>query len=234
MTSRAAIEEQIRLLNEQLVASTAYDPEFTPKELVRWNPDLIGTVLHCEHTPQKFNIRDFDVMWLHLNAEVFGIITDKGILANIEPTPTPSPGDIITFEKEEIYNNFISITKFKCPLRAHGCDTQKSSYIHYECKIKELHLDAMIEYEFLNGHIRGILNLTLVPVSQSILDHIYVTSIIRLPQQNKDIVIHKYPLSHLYKKWKQEKNALATIPKGLPIVATATASAEPEDPRTKP
>ena len=121
MASRAAIEEQIRLLNEQLAASTAYDPEFTPKELVRWNPDLIGTVLHCEHTPEKLNIRDFSSISEYASAEVFGIVTDKGILANVEAIPSTSElADSITFKKEEIYNNFISITKFKCELRVYA------------------------------------------------------------------------------------------------------------------
>ena len=223
MTSRAAIEEQIRLLSEQLAASTAYDPEFTPKELVRWNPELIGTVLHCEHTPEKLDLGTKFLAGLYVPVELFSIVTDEGIMISTEPA-NGSPGSDTTFAKHEINNNFIPMTKFKYVL---GHTSDKSQYIQYECKIKELNLDAMIEYEFLNGSIRAILNITMVPVGKSLLDFIYVSSIIRLPRENKHFVVHKYPLSRLYKQWKEEKDRRA--PSIISLLA-----AQPEDPRTKP
>ena len=227
MATRAAIEEQIRLLNEQLAASTAYDPEFTPKELVRWNPELIGTVLHCEHTPEKCDLGTKFLPGHYVPVELFSILTDEGMMTSTEPANNGRPDLDTTFAKHDITNNFIPMTKFKYVLSPHGCATQQSSFIQHECKIKELNLDAMIEYEFLNGSIRGILNITMVPVGKSLLDFIYVSSIIRLPRENRHFVVHKYPLSRLYKQWKEEKDRRA--PSVIPLLA-----AQPEDPRTKP
>jgi hypothetical protein len=49
MSSKAEIEAQIAALQARLHESIAYDPAFTPVELVRWDPSLIGTVLHIQH-----------------------------------------------------------------------------------------------------------------------------------------------------------------------------------------
>ena len=211
MASRAAIEEQIRLLNEQLVASTAYDPEFTPKELVRWNPDLIGTVLHCELTPkiQKNEIYNGPIL---VFAEVFGIITDTGMLTNTSHTCHESSYLSYAMYDEELCNDFKKMTIYKrinCHLNEDKCKRLNLKY-HQE------------EVPNTGGHM--MLHLRLVPEDKNILDYIYVSSIITLPYSHKQQqVIHKYPLSHLYKKWKQERDA-----------RKPTASAEPEDPRTKP
>ena len=212
MASRAAIEEQIRLLNEQLVASTAYDPEFTPKELVRWNPDLIGTVLHCEHTPQ-IQMTEIDVgSPPPAFAEIFGIVTDKGMFTNIAENGSFESQYLSRINYiEELCNDFKTMTIFK-KMNYGGLNEDK-------CK----RLNLKYHQEEVPYACYKILYLRLVPEDKSILDYIYVSSIITLPYSFKPQVFHKYPLSSIYKKWKQERDA-----------RKPTASAEPEDPRTKP
>ena len=48
MTTRAEIEAQIAAL-KAVLKEKEIDPDFTPKELVRWDPSLIGTMLHMKH-----------------------------------------------------------------------------------------------------------------------------------------------------------------------------------------
>jgi len=49
MSSKAEIEAQIAALQVRLHEHLTYDPAFTPAELVRWDPSLVGTVLHIQH-----------------------------------------------------------------------------------------------------------------------------------------------------------------------------------------
>jgi hypothetical protein len=49
MSSKAEIEAQIAALQARLKEHLTYDPAFTPAELVRWDPSLVGTVLHIQH-----------------------------------------------------------------------------------------------------------------------------------------------------------------------------------------
>ena len=48
MASRAEIEAQIAAL-KAVLKEKEIDPDFTPKELVRWDPTLLGTMLHMKH-----------------------------------------------------------------------------------------------------------------------------------------------------------------------------------------
>jgi len=48
MTTRAEIEAEIARL-QSMLQRTEIDPEFTPMELVRWDPSLIGTLLRIQH-----------------------------------------------------------------------------------------------------------------------------------------------------------------------------------------
>jgi hypothetical protein len=49
MSSKAEIEAQIAALQARLRETIEYDPAFTPLELVRWDPSLIGTMIHIQH-----------------------------------------------------------------------------------------------------------------------------------------------------------------------------------------
>jgi hypothetical protein len=49
MSSKTEIEAQIAALQAKLKEHLTYDPAFTPAELVRWDPSLVGTVLHIQH-----------------------------------------------------------------------------------------------------------------------------------------------------------------------------------------
>jgi len=46
--TRAEIEAEIARLRARL-DHVEIDPAFTPTELVRWDPSLLGTVLHIKH-----------------------------------------------------------------------------------------------------------------------------------------------------------------------------------------
>jgi hypothetical protein len=48
-TAAAEIKAQIAALQARLHESITYDPAFTPAELVRWDPSLIGTAFRIQH-----------------------------------------------------------------------------------------------------------------------------------------------------------------------------------------
>ena len=49
MSSKAEIEAQIAALQARLREAITYDPLFTPTELLRWDPSLIGTMFSIQH-----------------------------------------------------------------------------------------------------------------------------------------------------------------------------------------
>jgi hypothetical protein len=49
MSSKAEIEAQIAALQARLRETIEYDRSFTPAELVRWDPSLVGTIFRIQH-----------------------------------------------------------------------------------------------------------------------------------------------------------------------------------------
>jgi len=69
MASRAEIEAQIAAL-KAVLKDKEIDPDFTPKELVRWDPTLLGTILHMKH-PMNLPRTAFRVLFKN-NGEYYG------------------------------------------------------------------------------------------------------------------------------------------------------------------
>ena len=78
MTSKSEIEAQIRVLQGKL-KKCELDPAFTPTELVRWMPCMIGKMLH---------MMPYDG---HKKMEQFGWLTPTGLLVNNEIVGTAHP-----------------------------------------------------------------------------------------------------------------------------------------------
>ena len=115
MSSKAEIEAQIAALQARLREAITYDPAFTPAELVRWDPSLVGTAFRIQHeldipaNPFQHTIfRDSDAklfIWSRTAAdkhngartaspsrlEMFGILTHSGILLRNNPHYTIRP-----------------------------------------------------------------------------------------------------------------------------------------------
>jgi hypothetical protein len=115
MSSKAEIQAQIAALQARLHEHLTYDPAFTPAELVRWDPSLIGTAFRIQHeldipaNPFQHTIfRDSDAklfIWSRTAAdkyngprtaspsrlEMFGILTSSGILLRNNPRSTIKP-----------------------------------------------------------------------------------------------------------------------------------------------
>ena len=95
MASRAEIEAQIAAL-KAVLKEKEIDPDFTPKELVRWDPTLLGTVLHMKHpTPMPRHILDTNTNRIpyhncslyEMEMEQFCPLTLDGIIVNDDINP---------------------------------------------------------------------------------------------------------------------------------------------------
>ena len=81
MTTRAEIEAQIAAL-KAVLKEKEIDPDFTPKELVRWDPTLLGTMLHMKHP--KSMPRSAFLMTFKRDNDYFGYVNSQvGHYSNI-------------------------------------------------------------------------------------------------------------------------------------------------------
>jgi hypothetical protein len=108
MSAKAEIEAQIRALQGKLKECIEIDPEFTPAELVRWRPSLIGTMLHAKRQsdlpdPAASPPEKLYPPQCHVH-EQFGLLVPGGMLVSRDET-----GD----EKEKLLYEFQEMIKVK-------------------------------------------------------------------------------------------------------------------------
>ena len=70
--TRAEIEAEIARLTARL-DHVGFDPAFTPAELVRWDPSLLGAVLHIKHYEDIPEIA-FDTLYVNSGYNVGGLL----------------------------------------------------------------------------------------------------------------------------------------------------------------
>ena len=121
MTSRAEIEAQILAL-KAILKEKEIDPDFTPKELVRWDPSLIGTILHMKHpiSMPRFILDNCNCNTGYYNCsnelemEQFCALTYDGILVNDDVTGINNPCNVNSLTRRmlnyNLKNDFRSMT----------------------------------------------------------------------------------------------------------------------------
>jgi hypothetical protein len=253
MTTRAEIEAQIAAL-KAVLKEKEIDPDFTPKELVRWDPSLIGTMLHMKH-PISMPRWILDINRLlyqnccsyEMEMEQFCPITLDGIIVNDDINPefygklSRGVEKILTYN---VKNDFRSMTTvplwldtkedmaqdISIKIKSEQLLSAKISY-HPKWRNMDINLPSLndlgvkrgkrickstcIGYSTDSGvtppphctHNTAIGTLPLCGPDDNILDHIFIASVVKLPFQEKEVVIDKYPLSKLYEEWKADKAA---------------------------
>lgn len=220
MSAKAEIEAQIRALQGKL-KDIEIDPEFTPAELVRWRPSLIGTMLHAKPNPALGA-----VSVCHGNAllvyEQFGLLIPDGMLvARHESWPSNgcSGGGPLairgSFGPLDIYAQRPAAEKLILTFQEMINIKQRNhegavidSYISL-CKPEEI-LDKIF---VVSSHtLPNPLMATSVRATDSRFTPLTpLDDRLRYPS-NMLIVIDHYPLSVLYKEWLADKH------RGPPVI----------------
>jgi len=195
MDSYRDIYDQIRILQNRLTElSSVLDPAFTPRELVRWDPTLVGTLLHCEHASKikrsllgpVRNVSD------ELRLEQFGVLTNDGLCVPDEIAEDTS----LVFHT---LNTLESMTRVPIQWRTHRANL--------DAICARYGIDTGMLTQTENRH--GVASYTTgyVPISNknTMLHDIYVASYVKIPCHEKEFVVDKYPLLRLYEEWRQDK-----------------------------
>jgi hypothetical protein len=233
--TRAEIEAEIARLTARL-DHVGFDPAFTPAELVRWDPSLVGTVLHIKHelnipanafsnllSEKMFNgnRRELDDAYGRMAAhnpsekkmEMVGVLIPEGI---------HSIQSLISDGWEEhnpiryiyaVNNDFDSMARLPLPFLQMTYKIDEALVAAQKLiSCKELGMTIVPNgCTHACGHPYNLI-LPLANPDRPLLDQIFVANTIRLPVTNVDIVVDKYPLSTLYNEWKRDKEAARGLP----------------------
>ena len=217
--TRAEIEAEIARLTARL-DHVGFDPAFTPAELVRWDPSLVGTVLHLQHyediPANAFDTIYFKAIHTHTDENLDTACcstTQCGPAMNdekirMEGVLTPTGLRFIKsargkFYKFAVSNEFESMTKLPIPI---GKQQGVSDTLPGKLSFKAL---GMTVERNEGGFFAGFI-LPLANPDRPLLDQIFVATSTRV--HNVDIVVDKYPLSTLYNEWKRDKEAARGLP----------------------
>ena len=260
MTTKAEIEAEIARLQSRL-RRTEVDPEFTPKELVRWDPSLIGTLLRIQHykdvpanafdqlyspkyEPGKTQLKlqehikssewfgrskkDFDfnrTLYSQAYEEPqmvgHGVLTAFGCQTHIgfeAPTTRHRPYTM----KWESTNQFEDVAIFKRVFRNYTsyASTFASDYDgsgkfmpnggtpnHASLSCSDYNLNIVKTLVESPEYSAPELHIPLADPDKSLLDQIFVVTSTKIPGLEKEVIVEHYPLSTLYKEWKEDKDA---------------------------
>ena len=185
MSSKAEIEAQIAALQARLHEHLTYDPAFTPAELVRWDPSLVGTAFRIQHEldipanaferpmirgdsdhgpdPQKSNLYGiFDRAKIG-NRHDDGVMEMIGVLKH-EGIYHVSKLFESTFYRSKpafiVSNNFDSMTLLPFEVRNNWgriSEEMASRYTHYNLSFKELGVYLNLVFELPQVSPSGIL-----------------------------------------------------------------------------
>lgn len=212
VSSKAEIEAEIERLKARLECAERikFDPAFTPSELVRWDPSLLGTVLHIK--PEKSTPATEHIKMVHkmnqqyrpdtssaMEIEMLGVLTKEGV-CHVKSVNGHLKYNFATSDE------FDSMTQM--PLHA--------LYVgdHHRQKID---LDKLNITKVPNNGYPHYL-LPLANPEQFLLDQIFVATSIRI--HDTDVIVDKYPLSALYYEWKRDRDAAPSGRKGNTIRKT--------------
>lgn len=279
MTSKAEIEAQIEALKRKLKESEM-DADFTPTELVRWDPSLLGTVLHLKYhggdiprTAGSFIIEEgADVLMSvyykgdsegivsrmempskELKMEQFGVLTNTGITTNndidIKSYQSYLDGSLRAHGNKytllyDCVNNFQSLNQVPIISYLYPENLVEKSLriIHKDDKFIKMnyrdlkytmfcqnrtsycrcpHSRLGQSYENYRSYLPPGKCLTykgmfpLCEPDDNLLDKIHIAKVVKLPFQDKEVIIDLYPLSKLYKEWKADKDAKRPVRAGV-------------------
>ena len=221
MSAKAEIEAQIRALQGKLKECVEkrecieMDPEFTPAELVRWRPSLIGTMLHAKRyrdvdapNPASPSEMCYPLACVY---EQFGLLAPGGILVREECRPN----DKNHWRKEE--EKLLCAFQEMITVKLGRKNSRGSGGVISLCNPDEI-LDRIF---IASSHTlpRPLNTVAMrmephppyMPYMQACANTASGDAI-RYPSSDMLIVIDHYPLSVLYKEWLADKH------RGPPVI----------------
>jgi hypothetical protein len=207
ISSKAEIEAEIERLKACLECAERikFDPAFTPSELVRWDPSLLGTVLHIKYDKTIY-VDKFPMMNRResqqtqtipstMVMEMLGVLTKEGVCH----VKSINPSDKYIFVTSD---EFDSMTQM--PLHPGDVTGPRQ-----KLDIDKLNITKVSN----NGYLFPLAN-----SEQFLLDQIFVATSIRI--HDTDVIADKYPLSALYYEWKRDRDVAPSGRKGNTIRKT--------------
>jgi len=254
--TKAEIEAEIARLRARL-DHVEIDPAFTPAELVRWDPSLLGAVLHIQHyedipaiafdilafhripggpdtadvnacygrtwsnvfeDPRKNHAHAFEATNVCERMENVGVLTREGCITSTKLQHLWASGKFASVRR--VTNEFTSVAK--C-IRALG-ESGGPGYVpfhaytepgwpadlsckKYEVTLRQIKLEDPHRVDYTEVHV------PLANPERFLLDQIFVatSTTMRIHDADTDVIVDKYPLSTLYKKWKRDKEAAPDV-----------------------
>jgi hypothetical protein len=229
--TRAEIEAEIARLTARL-DHVGFDPAFTPTELVRWDPSLVGTVLHLQHQ-EDIPANSFDTVYAkgrqeHCLDSAVGSYCNGAVPSKkrmtMESALTPVGLRYIKSAghrgaekgyKFDVSNDFESMTQLPISVGRWFERDPDPTRANLSCKALGMTVE-LSEAGFVIGFILPLAN-----PERPLLDQIFVATTSRI--NDVDIVVDKYPLSTLYQEWRRDKEAARGAP---PLRRTELAKAK--------
>jgi hypothetical protein len=254
MTSKAEIEAQIESLKRKLKESEM-DADFTPMELVRWDPSLLGTVLHLKYHNEHIIRKSLRYVWCfggehwivnynppigckigtniksnHIEEQPLhkiGVLSNKGLISPNEEYN----GLVHTYDgyKElSNHNTFESLLEmsvwitqyrgaeadFRSEFKEHGNRLPGAQWVK-QIKLDTTHFKIQHYTNPANNYKSYWVDIKLTKPDDNLLDKIHIVKVVKLPFQDKEVIIDLYPLSKLYKEWKADKDAKRPVRLGV-------------------
>ena len=217
--TRAEIEAEIARLTARL-DHVGFDPVFTPTELVRWDPSLVGAVLHLQHH-EGIPANAFDIVHAkgrqeHCLDSAHGSMSPGAVISakkmTMEGALTPEGLRYIQSTRRrgdgshtfDVSNDFESMTQLPISVVRWFERDVNPTHVNLSCKAL-----GMTAERSDGGYVMGFM-LPLANLERPLLDQIFVAASTRI--HDTDIVVDKYPLSTLYNEWKRDKDAAGGLP----------------------
>jgi len=217
--TKAEIEAEIARLRARL-EHLEIDSAFTPAELVRWDPSLLGATLHLQHH-EDIPANAFDFVHAkgrqeHCLDSAHGSMSPGNVPSKkkmtMEGALTPVGVRYIKSARQihseksytfDVSNDFESMTKLPILVTRWSEQELNPTHTNFSCKA----LGMAVELN-QGGYAMGFI-LPLANPDRPLLDQIFVATTARI--HDTDVVVDKYPLSTLYNEWKRDKAAAPDI-----------------------
>jgi hypothetical protein len=192
-------------LTKNIPLTSAIDTDFTPKELVRWDPTLIGTTLYVKNKVTTDNPSIMEIT-LYQALDKYGILTSDGLLTYIGTEYYEGNGHL----KLTTENNFEALLRL--PIRDYSPHKEFQEESRNMLKEYGLSTNNIVDTRFTDE--RGYVNegyegyVTLIPDNSNMFESISIVTYAKFNtvyEYREPFMLKQYALMRLYEEWKEDK-----------------------------